>query len=287
VSVTATRQHPLLGRDEVAYPLPDLKGKKVVVTGGDGYIGQALKSVITQAGGWFTSADLSQAYDSDGHNVLNPRAMLAVTKTADIVLHLAADKHAPKCETYPVGVANVNIIGTANVVDACLANKVPKLVFASTCKAAQPETVYGASKLVSERIILNAGYTVARFYNVIETGGNVFAHWYDQSSTGDGSLQVAPCHRYFISIGEACSFLLSCVDREPGRYIPNPGSPLLMTTMARRWAHENGIEDPELKIIDRRKGDRYVEPPHADCETLHPQPDGAARVVSYHDQDIA
>src|SRR4051812_30487877 len=117
--------------------------------------------LLEQRGHEAVGADLDRS-------VLSP----GFASDADAAVHLAAHKFAGMGEELPEEVAHLNIVGTGNVVRA-----VPKVVLASTCKAAAPITCYGASKLIAERIVLNAGGTVVRLVNVLGSSGSVTQIW--------------------------------------------------------------------------------------------------------------
>jgi len=88
-----------------------------------------------------------------------------------VIFHLAGAKHAPVGEIDPHDSLWTNTLGTYNVVEAAKKTGA-RVVLASTCKAINPETAYGASKLLAERITLNyENGTVARFHNIVETQG--------------------------------------------------------------------------------------------------------------------
>lgn len=272
----------LLGRAVREYPLPDLQGKVVVVTGGRGGIGRFLTSAARELGAVVYTHDLPT------HDVTH-RSIVRELKALkpDLVFHLAAHKHAPRGEELAFETQHVNIEGTGRVLQSAL--KHTRIIVASTCKAADPETVYGASKLIAERLTLNADQTVGRLYNVIESRANVFDLWADQWAT-TGRIRVTPCHRYFVSMTEAASFLLSLVDVEPGRYAPNPGQPIYMVDMAMRWLIETGADiDPHepsahIEMADRRRGDRRAEPLWAKSEKGTADQHGRIVIVGEHDR---
>jgi len=192
-----------------------------------------------------------------------------VTSSADVdetmrivdpeyVFHLAGAKHAPEGETDPMETASINIRGTANIMNSV--RYTARVVTASTCKACDPETAYGASKLIAERVTLNAGGSVARFYNVPESSGNVFEIW-DAIPEG-APIPVAPCRRYFISLSEALALLVWSAILPSGRYACNPGASKYMWDVAAAL-----YPDRELVHVDRRRGDRRTEPIRAFSET--------------------
>ena len=178
---------------------------------------------------------------------------------ADLVYHLAGAKHAPVGEEDPAETVRINVDGTRNVIEACPG---ARIVLASTCKAAQPETVYGASKLIAERMVLNAGGVVARFYNVRETVGNVFRIW--EEIPEDQPLPVAgSCWRYFITTEQAVGLLEACAELPSGRYAVDPGRASNMAAEARRL-----YPGRRLKMIPPRRGDREREPLCGDHEWI-------------------
>jgi FlaA1/EpsC-like NDP-sugar epimerase len=97
----------------------------------------------------------------------------------DLVYHAAAMKHVTVCEKSPVEAAKTNILGTQTIVDAALQHNIPNLITISTDKAVYPMNVMGATKLIAEKITLNAGYTCVRFGNVANSRGSVIPVFVD------------------------------------------------------------------------------------------------------------
>ena len=271
--------HPLLGREEVAYPEPTSLPRRVVVTGSSGSIGTALCAALEERGCEVARFDL----DRPGGDVVKTPIILRDAVWAwspTIVYHLAADKHAPMGEDDPEAVTRVNVDGTLNAVRAA-EDCGSRVILASTCKAAAPETVYGASKLIGERIVLNAGGTVGRLFNVVESSRNVFKIWGDAVAAGEPMLVCGGTRRYYISLAEAVSFLLALADVPSGRYAPNPGLSVRASVMAKRFA-----ADHPHKIIEPRRGDRLSEPLYAPHERTVPY-GKMMRVESPHDRQPA
>lgn len=275
----------ILGRPEHAYPidawLPLLRTKRILVTGAAGSIGSALGSLLNGRVDVFCLTDLEPI---DGSNVLDVRDDLAVSAffldfEPDVVFHLAGAKHAPEGERDPAGVCETNVAGTENVVESSLAHAPgSRVVLASTSKAANPETAYGASKLIAERIVLNSGGSVARFHNVVETSGNVFERW--RSLPAADPLPVTTCWRYFISLREALGLLVYAAVFEPTRYVvENLSDPRFM------WDVAGAVYPFRPRVrIELRRGDRRREPYVGDHETaVRDVSDGIDRVSSRHD----
>lgn len=265
-----------LGRDghraEVSQPLLTLSGRRVLVTGASGSIGRALVPLLrlNAAEVWETDENTLDVTDFEAVRASNE------LRSADIVFHLAGAKHAPLGEEDPWYTMQVNAVGTFNVLSC--APEDTRVVLASTCKACNPETAYGASKLLAEKMTTNAGQTVARFHNVVETSGNVFEIW--RQIPEEFPIGYTPCGRYFISIREAVYLLLWAAQLPPGRYGVWPGKRQEMCDVARRL-----YPDRELMEIPRRRGDRGDEPLHAAHEVIVPVPDVSdlMEIVSAHD----
>jgi FlaA1/EpsC-like NDP-sugar epimerase len=238
---------------------------KILVTGAYGSIGRVLCQHF-------------DAVQTDIHN-LNVRDRDQVSDwfthaKPNLVFHLAGAKHAPEGEVDPAQIAETNIEGTRNVLKA--AGPFTRVVVASTCKAANPETVYGASKLIAERMALNAGQTVARFYNVIETSGNVFTIW--DNIPEPEPLPVCPARRYWISLEQAVDLLVRCATFPSGRYAVDPGPPVWAVDMAAQQ-----YPGRLLQAIPLRRGDRQHEPLYAHNEHVTVHEPGIFRITSSHD----
>lgn len=260
----------ILGRPEhlpsVEEPLERLRNRVVMITGAYGSIGGALHQVLECVGCRVVEMDLPHGDVTD----LNLVSKAMWRYNPEYVFHYAAAKSAPGGELNPAETAATNIQGTANVVAA--APKGARVVLASTCKACDPETVYGATKLVAERIALDAGHSVARFFNVVESNDNVFELWEGIK----GPLPVCPAKRYFISLREAVYLSIWTAVLDPGRYVFSVVEPRLMNDVA-ATLYPGRI----VKNIPLRRGDRKVEPFAARHEvvraTLIP---GIARITS-------
>jgi FlaA1/EpsC-like NDP-sugar epimerase len=262
--------HKVLGRGEWAFVDTEI-GSPILVTGALGSIGEALCERLRGKGYTVFAKDVN---DMD---VRNPRrvneAMCALQP--NVVFHLAGAKHAPNGEEDPYGVAMTNTIGTANVLD--FAPKDCVVVVASTCKAANPETAYGASKLIAERMALNAGQRVARFYNVVESAENVFETW--AAVPSDEPISVTACERYFISLDEALSLLIYAAAAPSGRYTVQPGQVRRMPNVALAL-----YPGRQMTLIERRRGDRMREPLYADHERTHAIDHPFIKIESPHDR---
>ncbi len=238
----------------------DLQYKRIMVTGSGGSLGQALIKRLEDFTGEVLETDIIDGFINldvtDEESVKN----IIQSFNPDLILHLAGAKHAPEGEIDTWNTFEINTVGTKYLLDYM--DKKCKLVLTSTCKASNPEVVYGASKLIAERMVLNAGGSVSRFFNVIETAGNVFEIWNEVPK--NESIEVASiCERHFISIKEAIGLILFTAIEGPGRYIVNSSALIRMIDVAERL-----YPDREKKIVNPRRGDRISEKFLASSETI-------------------
>lgn len=214
-------------------------GGKILVTGSGGSIGQSLKKRLP--GAIFTDIE-----DLDITQEKNVKKKLD-SISPDIIINIAGAKHAPLGEIEIEETLNINTTGVINLLKY---KKKAKLIQCSTCKSANPETVYGATKLISERLVLNKGGVIARFFNVVETSGNVFEIWQNQETI----KVAAECYRHFISLEEASGLLLKCISLPRGRYLVNSPQLRSMKDIA-QICHPTR----DKEIISPRRGDRTTE----------------------------
>jgi FlaA1/EpsC-like NDP-sugar epimerase len=248
-----------LGRQETHLPLPALKGLTVAVSGSGGYIGSRVMGLLAECGAIPVQCDLPY------ENVLKKLSL----PDADWCLHLAAHKYATTAEDSPALVADVNVRGTANVIERYGSN----VVLASTCKAADPMTVYGASKLIAERVALNAGARVVRFVNVLGSTGSVLDLWADVPEYAPVPVAVW-CERMWMTEDEAMRLMVAAMGWPSGRYCPDVPEPERMEQFARRALGP----DRTLTPIRPRRGDRERERLIAEYETAAPYVPGVLRI---------
>jgi FlaA1/EpsC-like NDP-sugar epimerase len=256
---------------DITDPVARLAGERVLITGAAGSIGTEVNRILTAAGGAVLATDIDEL---DVGSISSVKASFQPFRPT-VVIHLAGAKHAPEGELDPLTVVAVNAVGTANMVAAAAAYGA-RIVTASTCKACDPETAYGASKLLAERLTLSAGGNVARFYNVIETAGNVFEIW--DSLPVSAPLPVTACTRFFITLAEATALILWTAIAPHGRYTINPGSERFIPEVATALYPHRSVD-----LRPPRRGDRFAEPRHAACEQLSAMSGVLERVQGPHD----
>lgn len=141
---------------------------------------------------------------------------------ADVVIHAAAMKQVGACEYNPKEAVKTNIIGTENVISACLDQGVERAIFISTDKSVDPVNLYGATKLVAEKIWLNANnigrtkFSFTRWGNVINSRGSVMNVFREQAKTGIVTVTHKHMTRFLISLDEAVRFLWESLGKMRG-----------------------------------------------------------------------
>ena len=100
----------------------------------------------------------------------------------DIVIHAAAMKHVDSAEKSPIGAVKSNVIGSLNLIEACIEAKIASTIAISTDKACSPDSIYGQTKYLMEKMFLEAHtdkmkFNVCRFGNVAHSHGSVLPYW--------------------------------------------------------------------------------------------------------------
>ena len=147
-----------------------LEGKTILLTGGCGSFGQKFvevalrdhnpKSIRVYDNRELAFVEMERKFKDPRlrffvGDVRDAKRLDRATNGADIVVHAAALKHVPICEYNPIEAIRTNIDGSVNVIDAAVNNKVEKAILVSTDKAVQPVNLYGATKMVAEKLLLH------------------------------------------------------------------------------------------------------------------------------------
>ncbi|MDD3492544.1 MAG: polysaccharide biosynthesis protein [Candidatus Thermoplasmatota archaeon] len=209
-------------------------GKVIAVTGGLGSIGSKIVYRLLQFNPkqilvldnreteLFYCGDRStKKIETMFCDVRSKDLILPIFKNVDIVIHAAAMKHVPICERFPVDAVVTNIIGTKNIIEACIENNIEKMVLISTDKAVNPTSVMGATKFIAEKIVastctsgkkMETKFGVVRFGNVLGSRGSVLEIWRNQLVKGEKITITDPSMtRFVMTIQEATNLILSAI----------------------------------------------------------------------------
>ena len=299
----------LLGRAPVTINLKKsiayLRGKRVLITGAGGSIGSEIARQLLSGGAeriYLFGHGENSIYQIDRElrllqeggvgekativpvigELKNREYMKFIIRQlkCDVVFHAAAYKHVPLMEANPVAVIENNVFGTANLLDACLEANVRRFVLISTDKAVDPVSIYGASKMICERLVIeaakkaslktdaehNASYMFVRFGNVLGSRGSILPLFIDQIQKGGPVTVTDPdMVRFFMTIPEACSLVLKTggVGVNGESYLLDMGEPVKIYDVAEQLIRFMGYEpgkDISISIIGPRPGERNHEP---------------------------
>ena len=219
--------------------------KKVVVTGGAGTCGsrivrallaidhiEEVVSLDFDEGSLFFQMQEYRAlygfrYQSVMVDIRDLDDLRRVFRGAQAVIHCAAYKNVPVCETSPTACISVNIDGTSNVIKAAIDTSVDKVLFTSSDKAVRPTNVMGATKLVGERLIVAANigsngssdtkFSATRFGNVVGSTGSVLPVFVNQLKN-DQKLTITDLEmsRFMMSQHNAATLVLESLDMMQG-----------------------------------------------------------------------
>ena len=194
-------------------------------------------------------------------------------KEIDIVFHTAALKQVDSIEYNPMEAIKTNVLGTQNVVMACIENNVKQLIGISTDKCVAPANLYGATKLCLEKLIISAneysGFKlktcVLRYGNVVGSRGSVVPIFLNQKEKGEFTVTNSKMTRFTLTIQEACNFILNCVTISKGGEIFVPKLPKYTLLQLCKIINP----DNKIKEIGIRPGEKLHEDMVSEAESLN------------------
>ncbi|MCL1955023.1 MAG: polysaccharide biosynthesis protein [Brevinematales bacterium] len=290
----------LLGRNPVTINLKEslsyVRGKRVLVTGAGGSIGSELCRQLLSGGAsrlYLFGHGENSIYQIDKElrllqeeGVGEKAAIVPIIGDlkdagymdyilnhlkADAIFHTAAYKHVPMMEANPVAAIENNVFGTENLINASIKHGITRFVHISTDKAVEPVSVYGVSKYLCEKMVLEAAkkggtnFVVVRFGNVLGSRGSIVPLFQQQIEKGGPVTVTHPdVRRYFMTISEACSLVLKTggVGENGGLYLLDMGEPVRIRDLAEQLIRFQGYEpETEIKIeyVGLRAGERMDE----------------------------
>jgi len=260
------------------------KGKKILITGGTGSLGQALTKRLLNE-----QVDVVRIFSRNENKQINmesdfdddrlrfllgdvrdlPRLERAL-EDVDIVFHAAALKHVPIIEYNPFEAIKTNVIGSSNVIEACLHENVEIAVGVGTDKAVSPLNTYGATKLLMEKLFVTAGnyldknrhktkFLALRYGNVLGSSGSVIPKFIEQIKNGKKiSITDPNMTRFSITMDQALEFILSSVSISKGSevFVPKIKAYKIETL---KDAMNELFDNVKVEKIPVRQGEKYHE----------------------------
>lgn len=288
--------------------LDAISGQVVLITGGTGSLGHALVTKIADVAKKvivYSRCELKQAKMNVEYNKPNLRFMIGdirdkdrlmyALRNVDVCIHAACMKRVETCTYNPFEAVKSNVVGSVNVVEACIENKVKKSLLVSTDKACAPATLYGGTKFVAEQIFINGNnystrdtmFMATRYGNVYGSNGSVAKMFKDQAAAG-GPMKVThpDMTRFFMSLDEAVDLNLFALNNSIGGEIFIPKlKGTSMVDFAAAFAdksipvkyiglrgyekiHEDLISDTEMLYVVDCGGYYKIVPPNASVSGL-------------------
>ncbi len=198
----------------------------------------------------------------------------------DVVLHIAAQKHVPMLERFPLEAVRTNVLGTWLVANAAVRHGCDRLILISTDKAAAPHSVMGATKRVAEQIVFEVGrqsnkqFVAVRFGNVLGTRGSVVPTFVRQILDGGPVTVTDPdMTRYFMTVSESVSLVLQAgaMAHSGGIFLLDMGEPVHIVRLARQLIRLAGLrpdQDIPISYVGLRPGERLHEQLHDSAEIV-------------------
>jgi UDP-N-acetylglucosamine 4,6-dehydratase len=182
----------------------------------------------------------------------------------DVVVHAAALKQVPACEYNPLEALNTNVLGARNVIEAAIDQGVKRVIALSTDKAVGPVNVYGATKLVAEKLFVQGNsyvgagqtrFSCVRYGNVVGSRGSVIPVFKQQSAGGTLTVTDPRMTRFWITLEQGVDFVARCAEQMQGGEVFVPKLPSMRVV---DLAHAVA-PDCEVKFTGIRPGEKVHE----------------------------
>lgn len=259
-----------------------LDGKSILVTGGTGSFGKKFvqtvldrskpRRVIIFSRDEMKQSEMQQDERFKGREALrffigdvrDSARLHRALEDVNVVIHAAALKQVPAAEYNPFEAIKTNVLGAQNIIDACIDAKVEKAIALSTDKAACPVSLYGATKLCSDKLFVAGNayaggsktcFSVVRYGNVLGSRGSVIPLFLSKRHSGILPITDLRMTRFWITLQQGVDFVLQCLEDMVGGEIFVPKIPSMrMVDMAKAIA-----PGARLECVGIRAGEKLHE----------------------------
>ena len=229
-----------------------LKDKIILITGGTGSFGHQFtktllkdhepKKVIILSRDEFKQYEMAKIFPDRKYpiryflgDIRDKDRLFRAFEGVDYVIHAAALKQVPALEYNPTEAVKTNVVGADNIVDAAIDAGVKKVIALSTDKAVNPINLYGATKLVAEKIFIAANayaggrvkFAVVRYGNVVGSRGSVIPLFLKLKSQGVREIPITDMRmtRFWITLEQGVDLVLNALEASEGGEVFVPKIP--------------------------------------------------------------
>ena len=257
-----------------------LDGANILVTGGTGSFGQAFIGrlfahhrpgrVVVFSRDELKQYEMQQRFTQPQlrffiGDVRDRERLDRALRGVDVVIHAAALKQVPAAEYNPIECIKTNVIGAENIINACIDQKVKKVIALSTDKAVNPVNLYGATKLCSDKLFVAANhltgssreprFAVVRYGNVLGSRGSVVPFFQQCREKKKVPITDPRMTRFWIRLDDGAAFVGRCLDLITGGEIFVPKIPSMrIVDLA-----EAIVPGCEQEIVGIRPGEKVHE----------------------------
>jgi UDP-N-acetylglucosamine 4,6-dehydratase len=274
-------------------------GKTVLITGGTGSFGKMFTSLLLKewnpdsvriySRGELLQWEMQQKIQDERlrffiGDVRDKDRLYRAMNDVDIVVHAAALKQVPAAEYNPIEAVKTNIDGASNVINASIDNGVEKVMALSTDKAVHPVNLYGATKMVAEKLFVqgntyaggrNTRFACTRYGNVVGSRGSIIPLFLEQRKQGRVTITDERMTRFWLTLEQGARFVAHCIETMKGGEIFVPKIPSMrITDLAKVIAPDCNVE-----IIGIRPGEKLHEVLLTEDEARHSK--GYGRLLRY------
>lgn len=209
-----------------------LKNSSILVTGGTGSFGNAFvpmtlekynpKKIVIYSRDEMKQWEMAKKFSSEKRirffigDVRDKDRLYRALDGIDYVVHAAATKIVPTAEYNPFECVKTNVMGAMNLIDACIDNKVKKVIALSTDKASSPINLYGATKLTSDKLFISGNsysgknktqFSIVRYGNVMGSRGSIIPFLLSLPPNGHFPLTDPEMTRFMITLEEGVNLV--------------------------------------------------------------------------------
>lgn len=260
------------------------EGKTLLITGGTGSFGNAvlkrflqtdIKEIRIFSRDEKKQDDMRKKYQSSKlkfyiGDVRDYNSVLNATRGVDYIYHAAALKQVPSCEFHPIEAVKTNVLGTENVLEAAIQNRVKRIVCLSTDKAVYPINAMGISKAMMEKVIVaksrnleNLDTTICctRYGNVMASRGSVIPLFVDQIRQGKALTITDPnMTRFMMTLDDAVDLVLYAFEHgQNGDIFVQKAPAATIEVLAQSLTQLLNVPEHPIVIMGTRHGEKAYE----------------------------